>query len=204
METQALSRPLVCLVKHHLAFATSPSKIKVNFRRPLSISQYPFRVLLPSSITNKYHAFPTPHHYKPILSYGPGCPGHPPQRRMLSVSPAAKTAVVTANPRQDEHGNEMLIDITARAANVFSFHSLWPHHPTTANNRPSVLKKSCPRTPTPILLYELRLSPAGAMAFNTSCLLPIPLQYPRKMTPYSSRAIIRGQRWLWTSQVWNC
>ena len=208
MGNKVLLRPLVCLAKHELTFTEGAGKVKANAQRYLSTRQhsstYTFDNPLPSSITRNHHASAIPHLNRPPIPSAPPSLGYPLPRRMFSVSSATKATVITGNPRKDEDGKEMLIDITARAAKVSLFHSLRPHQPMTANNGFSVLKKLCPRTPTLILLYELQSSPAVAMAFNTSCLLPTCLQYPLKMIRYSSRAIIRGQRWLWTSRVWSC
>lgn len=41
-----------------------------------------------------------------------------PLRRHFSASATTSAAVVTANPKKDEDGNEMLIDITERASTV--------------------------------------------------------------------------------------
>lgn len=204
MEGKALLRPLVRLAKHELSFARSVSRSIANTQRYLSTSQHSYTFVLDffllSSVTKKHHTSTVFHPYNFPFQFAQARPDHLLQRRMLSTSPTAKAAVVTTNPRKDEDGNEMLIDITARAANVCSSHSSQPHH-TTTDSCSSVLKKLCPRTPILILLCESQSSPAGAMVFSTSCLLPIPLQYLPKMIPYSSRAIVWGQRWLWTSQV---
>lgn len=125
MEPKTLLRPLVCLGKHQLAFARTASTLTAVTQQHLSTSRYSYTsvpdFLLPSSITKNYHASTISYRHRVPLQSAPASPGHPLQRRMFSASPVAKAAVVTANPRRDEDGNDMLIDITARAANVCLF-----------------------------------------------------------------------------------
>ena len=127
MGNKVYLRPLIFLAKQELAVPRRASKVKANTQQH------------PSSVTEYHHASVIPRRRRPFLS--PASPGHSLQRRMFSVSLAAKAAVIVSNPRKDEDGNEMLIDITARAAKVFPFHFSRPHHPTTANEGSSVLKK---------------------------------------------------------------
>lgn len=145
MGNQVYLRPLILLAKQGLAVSRRASKIKANTQQHLSTRQYcyytyKFDVLLTSSVTKHRHASTIAPRPRP-LSCAPASPGHSFQRRVLSVSPDAKAAVVTSNPRKDEDGNEMLIDITARAAQVFSVPFSRPHHLTAANHAPSVSKK---------------------------------------------------------------
>ena len=171
MVTKALSRPLFCLAKHDLTFSRPASRSKANPRRHLSTSQHSCTsipdFLLPASVTKEHHVSIVSYYHGPPFQSAPTNPRHPLQRRTFSASLGAKAAVVTANPRTDEDGNEMLIDITTRAAKVCLFHFSRPRHVMTANNGFSGLKRSCPRTPILILLYGSQSSLAGATAFNT-------------------------------------
>ena len=174
MEPKVLLPPLVCLAKPQVTSARAASKFKADTQRHLSISRRSYTSIpdfpLPSSVPKRDRTSAISHRHRPLVQSAPAILGPLLHRRMFSATPVAKAAVVTANPRKDEDGNDMLIDITARAANVCSVRSLRPHHTKTANFNSSVSEKSCPRTPIPILLYESQSSPAGAMAFNTSCL----------------------------------
>ena len=208
MGNKELFRSFHCLARQELAFARTANRFNAKTTRHLPASQRSFTsipdFLLPAFTKKKHHASTASHLHRSFLLFPPTASDHLLQRRLFSASPGAKAAVVTANPRRDEDGNEMLIDITTRAANVFSFHLSQHNYITPADSSASVSKKSCPRIPIQILLYGSRSSLAGAMAFNISCPLQTSLQYLPKMIQYSSRAIIREQRWSWTSQVWSC
>lgn len=66
--------------------------------------------------TPSFHAFPPPRQPKYLNTS---------HTRHFSASPATLATVVTANSRKDEDGNEMLIEITARAATV----CIYSEHP---------------------------------------------------------------------------
>lgn len=146
MQGTVFSRPLVCLAKHELAFTRTASRSSANTQRHLSTVRHSCtsipEYLLPLSLTEKHPSSTVSHPYIHYPQSALANPRHPLQRRLFSASPSAKVAVVSANPRKDEDGNEMLIDITARAANVCSVRPLRLHSITTANNHSSVLKKS--------------------------------------------------------------
>lgn len=127
MANRALLRPLVCLAKLDLAFLRTSNRYKAGTQRHLSTSQHSYTsipdFLLPAFVTKEHHASAMSYRRGLSLQSTPTNPNYPLQRRMFSASLGAKAAVVIANPRKDEDGNEMLIDITARAANVCLFHS---------------------------------------------------------------------------------
>lgn len=142
MPTTVLSRPLVGLAKQELPFARRASRSTANIQRHLLFIQRSYtsapNYLLPLSSTEIHHPSTGYHPHRRVPQSAPASPGHPLPRRLFSTSPSAKAAVVSANPRKDEDGNEMLIDITARAAKVCSFRSLQPHSITTTYYSSSV------------------------------------------------------------------
>ena len=121
MAAEILARPLVRLAKHEFACARAArNSLFNNSRRHTSGSHYSTHAFIPDFLlpafmigkpaaTPSFHAFPPPRQPTSLnISH----------TRHFSASPATKATVVTANPRKDEDGNEMLIEITARAATV--------------------------------------------------------------------------------------
>ena len=125
MGNRAIFRSFHCLAKQELAFARTANRFNASTTRHLSTSQHSFTslpdFLLPAFTTKEQHPSTTSRLHRSILLSPPTAWDYLLQRRPFSASPCAKAAVVTANPRKDGDGNEMLIDITTRAANVCSF-----------------------------------------------------------------------------------
>jgi len=127
MAAEILTRPVICLARNELACIRSARKSLFSPRRHLATSSYSTQASIPEFLLP---AFATKRTVAPSFSYNfsplhqsPATRMRPlQQRRNFSASAANRAVVVAANPRRDEDGNEMLIDITARAANVQAPH----------------------------------------------------------------------------------
>lgn len=123
MAADIVLRRLTHVAKHQCTYASAAKKTLVNTGKFLSTSYYSTHTsipyfLLPAFSRENPAVLPSPCVHPAFQRHVPTRLGHVEHRRSLSTSPATKAVVATANPRKDVDGNEMLIDITTRAANV--------------------------------------------------------------------------------------
>lgn len=115
----AASTPMQCLLRR---VAKKPTFSRVSLRRSLTaygshLNKPPPDFLLPAFPRGAPSVIYTSPRYSPLLAPLRSAP-YDFQTRQLSATSLAKGVVVSVNPRKDEDGNEMLIDITSRAATV--------------------------------------------------------------------------------------
>ena len=129
MAPEILFQRLTHLAKHRCACASLAKKKLVNPSKFASTSCYSTHTSIPDFLLPAFSrglsaASTSSHVHRPCQSRVPSRVTHVQHHRNISTSPAMRAVVVTANPRKDVDGNEMLIDITTRAANVCGFSTL--------------------------------------------------------------------------------
>ena len=126
MAADIVLQRLTHVAKHQCACVSPAKKTLVNTSKFLSASYYSTHTsipdfLLPAFSRGNPAALPSFQIHPIFQRYVPTRLSHAGHRRSLSTSPAIQAVVVMANPRKDVDGNEMLVDITTRAANVCGF-----------------------------------------------------------------------------------
>lgn len=132
MATDILFQRLAHVAKHRCACASPAKKKLVNPSKFASTSCYSTHTSIPDFLLPAFSrglpaASPSSNVHRPCQPCVPSRVTHVEHHRSISTSPAIRAVVVTANPRKDVDGNEMLIDITTRAANVCGFSTLVYH-----------------------------------------------------------------------------
>lgn len=120
MAIERLVRLLVFSTKYGLAQRSLSNTSRLQSTSAHSIYPPIADTLLPAFAARRCLASPLPYPHLPLEQRASASLGQLQQLRQFSASPNSRAVVVTANPRTDEDGEEMLIDITARAANVSS------------------------------------------------------------------------------------
>ena len=151
MATDILLQRLTHVAKHQCTCARPAKKTLVNNSNFASTSYYCTHTSIPGFLLPAFPrvlpaASPSSHIHPAFRRRVPSRVAHVEHHRSLSTSPAMRAVVVTANPRKDGDGNEMLIDITTRAANVCGFLTLEHLHWRLADKRSSDSKRLWPKT----------------------------------------------------------
>ena len=133
MATDIILQQLTQVAKRQCACASGAMKLLVNTSKFASTSSHsahsPIPDFLLPAFTRGTPTSPPLSHVHPTFRRRVGSrAAHVEHHRSISTSPATRAVVVTANPRKDVDGNEMLIDITTRAANVCGFLTLVSIH----------------------------------------------------------------------------
>lgn len=129
MATDIILQRLTHVARRQCACASPAKKTLVNTSKFASTSHYRTRssipdFLLPAFTRGTPASLPSSHVHPAFQRRVGSRAAHVEHHRNISTSPAIRAVVVTANPRKDVDGNEMLIDITTRAANVCGFLTL--------------------------------------------------------------------------------